>query len=264
MSKKPDSREVATTEAGLPAFMDDMSNFAGANVSDRAEDFVLPFLMIAQGLSPQLNRRDGKYIEGLEQGDIYNTATGEFWRGDEGIVVVPFWYAKQLVEWVPRKEGGGWVASHPIGDPIHKEMRFVEEDGKKVPRLPNGHDLIETAYYSVISAADGEPAVVSMSSTGLGASRIWQTLIKKTRIPNTDLTAPSFARAYRLGTVPKSNASGNWYTWKVVDEGWAPPNLYALARARFVAAEEAGGVQMGRPPEGGEAPASPVEDEVPF
>ena len=41
------------------------------------EDLALPFLKILGQLSPETNKRDGKYVEGAEPGMIYNTVTGE-------------------------------------------------------------------------------------------------------------------------------------------------------------------------------------------
>ena len=39
-----------------------------------ADDFTIPRLKILQALSPEVNTRDGKHIEGAVSGDITNTA----------------------------------------------------------------------------------------------------------------------------------------------------------------------------------------------
>ena len=39
------------------------------------EDLALPFLKILGQLSPEVNKRDGKYVEGAEPGKIINTVT---------------------------------------------------------------------------------------------------------------------------------------------------------------------------------------------
>ena len=41
------------------------------------DDLALPFLRILGQLSPQVNKRDPKYVEGAEPGMIYNTVTHE-------------------------------------------------------------------------------------------------------------------------------------------------------------------------------------------
>ena len=44
------------------------------------EDLALPFLKLLGQLSPEVNKRDGKYVEGAEPGMIYNSVTGEIFR----------------------------------------------------------------------------------------------------------------------------------------------------------------------------------------
>ena len=39
------------------------------------EDLALPFLKVLGQLSPEVNKRDGKYVEGAEPGMILNTVT---------------------------------------------------------------------------------------------------------------------------------------------------------------------------------------------
>ena len=50
------------------------------------EDLALPFLKILGQLSPEVNKRDGKYVEGAEPGKIINTVTNELF---DKISVVP-------------------------------------------------------------------------------------------------------------------------------------------------------------------------------
>jgi hypothetical protein len=50
------------------------------------DDLALPFLKILGQLSPEVNKRDGKYVEGAEPGMIYNSVTGELFDGVTGAV----------------------------------------------------------------------------------------------------------------------------------------------------------------------------------
>ena len=50
------------------------------------EDLALPFLKILGQLSPEVNKRDGKYVEGAEPGKIINTVTNALY---DSIQVVP-------------------------------------------------------------------------------------------------------------------------------------------------------------------------------
>ena len=76
------------SEAQLPAqtFEQDAGKGLGKLTQ---EDLALPFLKILGQLSPEVNKRDGKYVEGAEAGMIYNSVTGELYNGVEGINVIP-------------------------------------------------------------------------------------------------------------------------------------------------------------------------------
>ena len=56
------------------------------------EDLALPFLKVLGQLSPEINKRDGKYVEGAEPGMILNTVTNEIFDGAKGIDVLPVFY----------------------------------------------------------------------------------------------------------------------------------------------------------------------------
>lgn len=262
------STDLATVQGGLPAeALDELTAHAGAGISDRTEDFSLPFLAIAQGLSPQVERNQpDKYIPGLKVGDIFNTATRKYWDGQEGVLVVPCFYQKANVEWVRREEGGGFVGVHDIDDPIKNTVRTAGER-KNLRILPNGHQLVETAYHMVVELESSSIAVVSMTSSHLRCSRLWHTLMKDVKIPHsgTLVVAPSFAKIYRLSTVFRQNDEGKWYTWTVTPVGWTLPEhrgAFDVAREFYLQAKTRG-VVLSRPPEeDGEMTTS--EEEVPF
>ena len=72
------------------------------------DDLALPFLKILGQLSPEVNKRDGKYVEGAEPGMIYNSVTGELFSGENGVQVIPCYYKLEYVEWKDRgKDGSG-------------------------------------------------------------------------------------------------------------------------------------------------------------
>ena len=77
------------------------------------EDLALPFLKILGQLSPEVNKRDGKYVEGAEPGMIFNSVSGELYDGMKGITVVPCFYKLEYIEWKDRGEGSGGPVQIP-------------------------------------------------------------------------------------------------------------------------------------------------------
>ena len=104
------------------------------------EDLALPFLKVLGQLSPEVNKRDGKYVEGAEPGMILNTVTNEVFDGTKGIDVLPVFYERKYVEWQDRGEGNGApVAIHDASSDI---MSQTTRDKSFKDRLPNGNYLI--------------------------------------------------------------------------------------------------------------------------
>ena len=63
----------------VASFMDDAFKNAGQGLEDIGlEDMQIPFMRIVQPLSPQLMKKDIKFIDGISAGDIFNNVTGDF------------------------------------------------------------------------------------------------------------------------------------------------------------------------------------------
>ena len=105
-------------EAGLPAaIMDDIISTAGEGVDYDTSDLQIPFVRVIQALSPQIKKSDPKFIEGAGQGDAFNTVTGQYWSGEDGLTVVPCWQETKYLEFIPLDQGGGFVGERASNDP---------------------------------------------------------------------------------------------------------------------------------------------------
>ena len=183
--------------AQLPAnvFEEDAAKGLG-NIGQ--QDLALPFLKILGQLSPEVNKRDGKYVEGAEPGMIYNSVSGELYDGAKGINVIPAFYKLEYVEWKDRGEGsGGPVAVHDSSSDI---MSQTKADANFKDRLPNGNYVEKTASHFVIITGDSPTtALISMKSTQLKISRKWNSMMSgiKLKGKNGLFTPASFSHIYR-------------------------------------------------------------------
>lgn len=236
MSKPETNQAVVTVDASksnLPAGWEDMYDDAGSGLQDAtSQDYAIPFVSILQALSPQLNKQDGAYIKGAEQGMVFNSVTKATYDGEEGIRVIPVAYVFKNVEWRPREQGGGFVSAYTR----EESPTDVTRDDRGRDVLPNGNLLTATAYYYCLLLNDNggfEQAVISMSSTQLKKSRAWNSMMSqiKLRGPKGLFTPPTYSHIYRLKTVPESNNNGNWYGWAISNEGMVNDrDLYVAAK----------------------------------
>jgi hypothetical protein len=222
--------QVATKKEGALAVntFEADANQGAQNISQ--EDLALPFLKILGQLSPEVNKRDGKYVEGAEPGKIINTVTNQLF--DE-VNVVPCHYKRQYIEWQDRGQStGAPVAIHEADSDIISQ---TTRDKSYKDRLPNGNYLDNTANHFVLQLGDTpQSALISMKSTQLKVSRKWNSMMMglKMQGKNGLFTPPTYSHIYKLKTVQMSNDKGTWFGWDVEKVGpVTDKSIYDMAKS---------------------------------
>jgi hypothetical protein len=142
----------------------------------------LPFLKILSSMSPQTKKAKSEYIEGAEEGMIFNTVTEELFSGDEGIKVVPCFFEPVQLEWSDRGTGSSAPIVHPVDTPLLNKTT-KDNDGKL--RLPEGTYLERTHnHYCLLLNEEGlsSQVLLSMKVSGLSRSRKWNSLMLSAQV----------------------------------------------------------------------------------
>jgi len=227
MAKK---NEIATTEHStllvvqdsMPDFLRDKQGSARGQENVGAEDLVIPRLEVIQDLSPCRKRNDPNYIEGAEEGMLYNNVTRELY-GKE-VLVVPVGFVKEWLIWKDREKGGGFRGAFPSKAEAERALSALE-DGDDC-------EIVDTnQQFCLLLKADGtvEEIVVSMAKSKAKVSRKWNSLI---RLANGD----SFSRVYRLSAVEdKNNKNQSFYNFAVAVAGYPSEAVYRRAEKMYEA-----------------------------
>ena len=274
---KSNAVAVADTKTALPMVSDfgDFEAFANEGLeSVSAKDLSIPYLRILAQLSPQVNKRDGAYVQGAEAGMIYNTVENAVYSGEDGVLVIPCYYRRVYVEWKPREKGGGYVGTYGVDDLIAKTT-YKDDRGNDI--LPNGNLLSNTAeFYVLMLDRDGIPrrCLITMTSTQLKKARKWLTQMQTNtaRGKNGNMfVMPMMSHVYTLSTVEERNDKGSWFGWEVSKSHVLDIKLpddaslfeMAVAFSKSVKAGEVKVKQEGD--DHGHAAAAPVDDfDAPF
>lgn len=215
------SKDVVTKEENLPVsteLFEEFEKVSGTGFENiTAGDLAIPFYGILQALSPQV-KKGPQRIDGAEEGSIYNTVTQSVTPGDQGITVIPCGYMKRWVEWVPRDAGGGFVGQHERQPEGVKQVTTAEGRIKNV--LPNGHEIIETAYFfilRILPTGGVERAIIAMSSTQHKAAKKWVKMQMDFVIQSNGKTInlPGYAQIYTLTTKMESKGNNSWAGWDI-------------------------------------------------
>lgn len=236
--KKGDGSEgkelVPVIGKDLPANMAMYEGDGGLGFEDAGrESYAIPFLRILQQLSPQCKKSEPEYIKGAEEGDFFNTVTGEVFPNEKGgIKFVPAYYIRKFNLWEPRGSGGGFKGSLSSADGEALLLQCTRND-KNQDITPDGLILMDTReHYGLTVDEEGNfrPVLLPLSSTQIKESKKWMTLAQGIQLPNRQ-PAPMFSQIYQLTTISKSNEEGSWAVLKVDLIGWVQDQeLYSAAK----------------------------------
>ena len=224
--------QIAKRENAGPLATNVFEADAGQGIANiKQEDLALPFLKVLGQLSPEVNKRDAKYVEGSQPGMIINSVTNELYDGEKGIQVLPVYYKRQQIEWQDRGESkGAPVNIYDAGDDIPQTTR----DKSNKDRLANGNYLENTvSHFVVLLGKTPTPALISMKATQLKISRKWNSMMMgiKMQGKNGLFTPPTYSHIYKLKTVQQSNDKGTWFGWDVSKVGpITDKGIYEIAK----------------------------------
>jgi len=203
----------------LPDYMK-QGNRGAENVG--TDDMIIPRIELIQALSPVRKKTDASYIEGAEEGMLYNNVTRVLYG--ETVTVVPVYYTKQFLVWKDRKLGGGgsngFRGAFPTEAAARDAIAALAEEGLEVA---------DTAQHFVLvqNGEDWQEAVISMAKSKIKVSKRWNSLIRMT---NTD----SFSRAYKLSATTETNARNeSYFNFNITPLGFVPKALYDRAEKLY-------------------------------
>ena len=243
MTNKNEISDKKNTDIAVPsAFLED----AGSGLENiGAEDVTIPRLKVLQAMSPEVNKHDGKYVEGASTGDIINTVSSMLYNDDNPLVVLPVAYKRLFLEWTPRDSGGGLVAQHDDASVLSKTTK--NKIGQDV--LENGNYIQTSAtHFVLVINKDGgyDTAMISMAGTQLKRSRTWNSMMASVKMKQGDkvFTPPSFSQKYTLGCVQESNDRGSWFGWGITASGQVSEAEMTYYQAAKTFAEQVGGINL--------------------
>lgn len=214
---KEEAFEIVTNE--IPDFLK-QGNRGAENVG--TDDVIIPRIELIQALSPVRKKSDPAYIDGAEEGMLYNNVTRALY-GTE-VTVVPVYYTKQFLVWKDRKAGGGGSNGFR-GAFATKELadRAIAELAEEAL------EVSDTAQHFVLvrNGDDWQEAVISMAKSKIKVSKRWNSLM---RLTNTD----SFSRAYKLSATTETNARNeSYFNFNVAALGFVNKELYERAEKLY-------------------------------
>ncbi len=192
------------------------------------DDLQMPRLGLAQGLSPQIDPLKPEFIEGLRQGQMFNSLTKQIYAAsrEKPLKVVCIRRdPARYIEFIPRAQGGGI-----------KDFNVAPNDAR-TQFGANGEPPVATKFYDYVLMflETRELIALSLKSTGLKVGRNFNGLMKMRN-------APVFTGVYNIYPVATQNQKGSFYTYGIENAGtqanpkagWLPdPETYEFCEKLF-------------------------------
>lgn len=165
---------------------DSMEGFEEVN----AKTMAVPFLKLAQDLTPQLKASKPNYIEGLKLGDFFNPITGEIYGPNIQLVILKF--EELYIEWPAnsRTTGEGLLGYHSPENA--KNLAIDQTFGKW--KTKEGNDLTQYyTYYVVLAGHESDGIMIySLSSTGISIGKGINRLMTTHQMSNGKIAKPYY------------------------------------------------------------------------
>jgi len=191
------------------------------------DDILMPRLLIAQAMSPQLKVTDVRYIDDLKQGDMFNSLTGDIIQGPVDFHVVRA-ERPRGVEFYPRDSGGGVKDPDvPLNDP---RMQFTtdKDTHQSVPPIATKfYDFVIIQHPLRLGPGDNPMdtmIALSFKNSGIKVARLLNGLIEAGG-------ADVWAQRFRLTVGPEKNAKGEYFNFVVKRAGWASQDEFNALKA---------------------------------
>lgn len=232
-----------------------------------AADVTQPRLMLAQSMTPQRQKDDEKCIKGLEEGQFFNSVTGEVYGAK--VMITPVMFFKQNLLLGDIDEGGGLLCravdgKHGVGDPGGlcvkcPKMQWINNEPPECNLYHN--------YAALVIPKSGQMSldclvIVSMKSTNLKLAKDWNSLMRL-RLDENKEQLPMYRGIYELEAQRRSEGKYAWYVAVPKNAGMHKKDSQAGSSCRdaYLAVREmyAAG-KLGVEPEHMEEPREPGSD----
>lgn len=223
----------------VPDFLKNQGGEGRGSEQVTADDLVIPRLEVVQSLSPCRKRNDPAYIEGAEEGMLYNNVTRELY-GTE-VMVVPVFFRMEWVIFKDRNKGGGFRGAFSNDLEAKAALReLVDGDGKSES---DDCEVVDMAQHFCLllnpKTNKIEEIVISMAKTKMKVSRKWNSVI---RLNGGD----RFSRVYKVAGVSETNSKNqDFFNLNISQVGFVNALLYKKAEELYNSIKS-GAVQINR------------------
>lgn len=216
MAKKEENALIVPMTGEVPDYLrkfDADDKRGSENVTK--DDIIIPRLGLVQALSPETKKKEPEYIEGIEQGQLFNTVTREIYGSE--VLIVPVYFDKPYLLWRDRDSGGGFGGQYLTMEEAEEAIAGQDDPDKWEATDTPTHICL------VISGDKVNEIAIPMPRSKAKISRQLNSIIRM-------VGGPRFSRVYKVSGVEEKNSKNqDFWNFKIEMVGY--PSEQVLAKA---------------------------------
>lgn len=206
-----------------------------------SSDYIIPRLSICQDGTPQRKKADPGYIQGLEEGDLFNTVSGKIYaKAGEPLLILPLFLHKNRIMF-KEPMGSGIECQAPDG--IKGTKYGLCENCKYRLFDGEGNPPACTEFRNFVSVNPKDENDVFGMSLKSTSTKMAKQFISQVRLSN----LPMFARLLEVRTTSETKNGKTYFQWQLALKDFASKEqfnfghkLYESLRARGVVVDTTG------------------------
>jgi hypothetical protein len=249
------SKDIAKSESAIMDFVGQVAGVGADGFENIDKKLIkLPFIKIAQALSPQVQKGPGQ-IQGLELGQCFNSITKKVYGSK--LLVIPLHLNQSFIEWEGEGNNSKYIArfTKKEFETLVKSGEFVTLDGYRYNRNSNGNSVNETHTMCAFLPDYPTDGMVLLSFSKFSLKHIgkWITMARAMNwvLPDgRSVRAPLYGCIWSLSTMSVQGAKGTFYAFgdkkvmtaehvgNLIDEKYQPLQQTVLDFAKFAIAKD--------------------------
>jgi hypothetical protein len=229
-------------------------------------DLIVPRIQICHAQTPHRNKKNENFIEGLKEGQMFNTMSREIYGGKIRVVVVHHYktrikfHSKKIGEGIDCRADDG---KNGRGDPggLCVKCGFSMFQGKEPPLCTEFYNFVVVVMPDKGFPSIDNMAVMSFKSTGITAAKNWLTRMNLL-VDEHKVGMPIFGGLHDVTVAEQSDAENSWFGFNPQPAGRTTMEQREFARMIYLMVREA--AQTGRLQAQEEIPPQrePGEDDI--
>jgi hypothetical protein len=226
----PEEEKLQTTRpasiAEIPDYLKDVTTVPRGLDQVDATKMTMPRIAICQDGTPHRKKTNAAYIEGLEEGDIFNTLSRRIYG--RSISIIPLWFYNSRIFFKDIDQGGGILCQAPDGKScqLNNGGHCLHNVWGVNGEPPECTELYNFPCLVLLPNEPAEFAVLSLKSTMIRAAKDLNSLARQRK-------RDIFAGVYLVSSVPDNKKGKDFFNIMIVNNGWADMKQFKYAEATY-------------------------------